>query len=556
MTAPLLAAQVQGQGSVSADNLNTYEQTCDNFAQLRGFVGLPGIQVFVRGRSTPSDGGDGVFYWSATSTGPDNNSTVIVPTAAALGAWIKLLPSPGYPITPEMFGAVGNGVTDDYPALAAAIAFLEARQQGGTLFFGAKRYAISAALQLTTANIALVGQGVGSTELNPLTANMTCICIEASFCYVSGFSIQNRANASNVRGIQLGPLAGGSTVLTTNSNVVLDIFYSGLAYGRLMAPGAPDSECYFNNFYSETFLNVGLAIFFETPTITGNGGANSNNTYGAFIYSGGTTSNSGIVIFAGAYNNFYGSYIEGMSNAGPLPTPTAIQVLASGGGLNNVGNAFFGCNGEGNTRDLDLQATGTEFYNCSFPTNNNYAVRPAVMIAGDPNTNPTVLPGYAFENNSELAGLYNNLTTVATGALGFVTQPNGTGVPVSGEFLGGRQDFPITANTGPGGGTITLDVPWAYVANAVYEIWAGGFDVAGTQVSYNTRATYVEGPSGTFTALDPNSGSSYGSYAIAAGSPSTSTVTIGRSTGNITVAVDIAKTAITFTCYAKIHRHV
>src|SRR5271157_4386288 len=91
MTAPLLVAQIQGQGTVSADNLNTYIQNCTNIAQLRSFVGLPGMAVFIDGSVTPGDGGAGPFYWNTTAIGPDNNSSVIVPQPGVPGAWIRLV---------------------------------------------------------------------------------------------------------------------------------------------------------------------------------------------------------------------------------------------------------------------------------------------------------------------------------------------------------------------------------------------------------------------------------------------------------------------------------
>lgn len=90
MTAPQLTNYIQGQGSVSGDQLNTFEQTCDNLTQLRLLIGAPGMQVFVRGFLVPQDGGGGEFYWNATSLGPDNGTTVIVPTGAATGAWIRV----------------------------------------------------------------------------------------------------------------------------------------------------------------------------------------------------------------------------------------------------------------------------------------------------------------------------------------------------------------------------------------------------------------------------------------------------------------------------------
>ncbi|HEY4355963.1 MAG TPA: hypothetical protein VGN16_09465 [Acidobacteriaceae bacterium] len=98
MSAPQLAAQIQGQASVSADNLNTYEQTCDNLSQLAAFVGLPGIQVFVRGFSVPGDGGQGVFYWAVGNYTNDGVNT-IVPSGAASGAWLRLYLNAVVPIS-------------------------------------------------------------------------------------------------------------------------------------------------------------------------------------------------------------------------------------------------------------------------------------------------------------------------------------------------------------------------------------------------------------------------------------------------------------------------
>jgi hypothetical protein len=90
MGAPQLTAYVQGQGAVSADQLNTFEQTCDSFAQLRALTGLPGMQVFCRGAVTPGDNGQGQFYWVAGFTAPDNSLTIIRPSGTATGAWVRL----------------------------------------------------------------------------------------------------------------------------------------------------------------------------------------------------------------------------------------------------------------------------------------------------------------------------------------------------------------------------------------------------------------------------------------------------------------------------------
>lgn len=90
MSAPQLTDFIQGQGTVSGDQLNTFMQTCDNVAQLRAFIGSTGLEVSVRGISTPGDGGAGDFYWNATATGTDNNYSFIVPQGGVAGAWVRL----------------------------------------------------------------------------------------------------------------------------------------------------------------------------------------------------------------------------------------------------------------------------------------------------------------------------------------------------------------------------------------------------------------------------------------------------------------------------------
>lgn len=89
MAVPQNTVQVQGQGAVSADYLNSIVQTVTNLAALRGFVGVPNMQIDLQGNVTPGDGGEGSFYWNASAVGPDNGTTIIVPNAAGVGAWVR-----------------------------------------------------------------------------------------------------------------------------------------------------------------------------------------------------------------------------------------------------------------------------------------------------------------------------------------------------------------------------------------------------------------------------------------------------------------------------------
>ena len=93
MSAPSLCVQINGGPGVSGDQLNTYEQTCDTAAQLRAFIGVQGIQVYMRGQSAVADGYQGVFYWNYGALSPvdDNGATTIVPNGAGVGCWSRIV---------------------------------------------------------------------------------------------------------------------------------------------------------------------------------------------------------------------------------------------------------------------------------------------------------------------------------------------------------------------------------------------------------------------------------------------------------------------------------
>jgi hypothetical protein len=93
MGAPALSVQVNGGPPVTGDQLNTYEQTCDTVAQLRGFIGVSGVQVYLRGINSDNDGGAGVFYWNATGANADDNGvTTVIPSgsSAGNGEWTRV----------------------------------------------------------------------------------------------------------------------------------------------------------------------------------------------------------------------------------------------------------------------------------------------------------------------------------------------------------------------------------------------------------------------------------------------------------------------------------
>lgn len=94
MSVPANFVSVQGQGSVSGDNLNTLTQMCTNVATLRSFIGVGNQVVFLLGTTTPNDGGGGLFYYNPTGTAHDDNGvTTVAPTGQAPGTWTRVIAS-------------------------------------------------------------------------------------------------------------------------------------------------------------------------------------------------------------------------------------------------------------------------------------------------------------------------------------------------------------------------------------------------------------------------------------------------------------------------------
>jgi hypothetical protein len=90
MTLPALTVYANGGISVSGDNLNTMVQSAPTAANLRTLVGIVGMAVALQGSVVAGDGYAGLFYWNAASVAPDDGINVIVPPAAATGAWNRL----------------------------------------------------------------------------------------------------------------------------------------------------------------------------------------------------------------------------------------------------------------------------------------------------------------------------------------------------------------------------------------------------------------------------------------------------------------------------------
>jgi len=157
LSATLYAGIYQDQqegrpGTNTVTNNSVYHNAVDSIATLRNVY----TPLLVGKRSTP-DGteqttlsashvqitvtGIGTYSFNAVATVADDGSSYIKPNrinSSNAGRWVLS----GTAITPELFGAMGNGVHDDTPAIQAAINYC-ATNNIETIVFSAKTYTLS-----------------------------------------------------------------------------------------------------------------------------------------------------------------------------------------------------------------------------------------------------------------------------------------------------------------------------------------------------------------------------------------------------------------------------
>lgn len=90
MSVPSLNSYQPGIGVFTADWANGLTQSGALISDLRAFSGYQNMTVFTIGAVSAGDGGGQLYYWNSTATGPDNNSTIIVPNGTTQGAWVSV----------------------------------------------------------------------------------------------------------------------------------------------------------------------------------------------------------------------------------------------------------------------------------------------------------------------------------------------------------------------------------------------------------------------------------------------------------------------------------
>jgi len=175
----------------------TYVEDFDALRALDVTQFPDGYIANVAGYSDINDGGGGLFVYESTSVLADNDGTILSPLSA-IGRWIRL-GTPGF-VNVKWFGAKGDGVTDDFAAIQAAIDVVEAAAVGII-------YNTSAVLSFTP-GLYLVSQ---------------MLTFDANFVKIEGNKAMVRASAAMSAVLQIGDAVGGAVIeMLQLNNLLLD----------------------------------------------------------------------------------------------------------------------------------------------------------------------------------------------------------------------------------------------------------------------------------------------------------------------------------------------
>jgi hypothetical protein len=141
------------------------QRIAENVVELRTISGFDNEVIDLLGYYVKGDKGGGSFFWDAVSTDADNGGTIIKATATTTGRWIRLIEDH---VTPEMFGAKGDGIFNDTAAFQKCLGI------GGTILLSG-RYLLNH-VSGTQSNYNIVGSDNAVLDFTQSDQNRTnCI---------------------------------------------------------------------------------------------------------------------------------------------------------------------------------------------------------------------------------------------------------------------------------------------------------------------------------------------------------------------------------------------
>ncbi len=214
-----------------------------------------GAVTMVTGYYEAGDRGGGQFIYDLSSSAADDLGSVIAPDAG-IGRWLRIFPS-GLAFCPRLWGAVGDGTTNDAAAFAAAAAYVVANcgtsaadQKKGALTISSGIYRLATAVNLSGVSL-VQGESYGSTE----------ILVDVATGFTAGLSTNfhnlNFKSADNLTNVAISYPSGGYL-----NNVFRCRFE---AFLKCVTFGDDTTKATFQNNY---FEGCGTGVDFGSHTIT------------------------------------------------------------------------------------------------------------------------------------------------------------------------------------------------------------------------------------------------------------------------------------------------
>jgi len=342
------------------------------------------------------------------------------------------------------YGAKGDGVTDDTPAINLAIAAALAGK--GAVYLPPGAYKISAALSVLGSVAAdgqaypsFVGAGRNLVTINYTGGAGTAITVGGSNAFLGerlefgGFSLANTGGGTGTTGV---------LIQNMGKSLIRDLFVQGfsaqqIAVGQISGGAAPNRACYYNEFRSLYCLGASLA---------------SPATYGLYIYPNdwANANNFNLVytkwaqthIYQGGNRNVFTGLHGEITQAGFLAfidfAGASIVLSCEYEGSGGVGVGFI-----------------VDTTNQIFLLNPEFNGVPTVMTNNQPNAVVTAIPQVAGQNATQGLIWSQSSKPFALPGLGALGQLGSVGTPTIGGVNAGISGTP-TVNGNDVHGTITF----------------------------------------------------------------------------------------------------
>lgn len=273
----------------------------DNIAALKLKTGVYNGQLAnVLGYYTYADGGEGNFYWNATSTATDNGGTVIQVTGVSTGRWLRIFSNT---ISVKSFGAKGNDTTFvNTNSIKKAIEVISLKG-GGNVVVEPGSYIIDGSI-IIPSNVNLIGHtkwnlgnsfnylGSGDspaynqTKIKLKNNSNVDVIIFDSLCVNSSvkniFIDGNKTNQSSGNGISF---RNAKTKIVRGSNKIEEVYIYSVKDTAIVVRSRTYEE-YFEKVYADRSGSVGVYIAGQDCSIS-NVLSGFNGSYGIEITNGG-----------------------------------------------------------------------------------------------------------------------------------------------------------------------------------------------------------------------------------------------------------------------------